>query len=643
MTSIGIHIQERVLSIVEVSLKGEIKNGYEIPLQPCETKEQRDIQTVRHLRDLMKKYEKETARFCFALPQSRVSHFKTLLPFKEKFKLMKTIPFEIEDQSPFQSDQVFFDTRIPLKPKAGKYPVFCFMTPKKTVLEHSSLIKETKISPYLISCEGTALTTLLEGLNPRPENAGSALYMYLSYRESLALFFHEGNLESLSSIPWGIEPILKEMEGAYKLSGETAKQQFMEKAFILTEQKGFTKEQVFFSSLIKKQVSALIEKFKFLQLSMETETELKFQKAILMGPGAVIKNLPAFLSRQLSTPFSRLKGLPEFPNWNLEEEGSRQDLLIPLGLTLEGLRRPPHNGLNFMRTLKEKKILVFQEKWKNALTAIGIVFVLSTVYGFIRNKESQTLTERAHSLFLNYGKKIAFLRGDKLQPEEVEAFLQKKDLEINHKKLLEEKLSRSTPLDHLKTLTGLLKADPEWNLKITSLKIKGRAVQIQGQVNGNFQNTLKTRLETMAENSSVKKSEVRKKKEPDSKPETMESMFASAPAGDSKSLAESAMSSVHEKKDPDSKAKTAESIPAVPHPTAGDSKTKTAEIPKAGKKQRGGGDSSDPAKAKENGSAKDEARHAGSGKSPSETGEGARSLLQNRESFSYSFQVRREL
>ena len=506
-TSIGIHIQEHSINIVEVSLDGTLNNTRIIPLEPYDTREQKYIQIAQQLKALAKEHKKEAVRYCFTLSQNQVSHFKTQFPFREKFKLTKTLPFEIEDQSPFQPDQIFFDSRVSLKPQDNKYSVLCFLTPREKVQEYNNIIKDTKITPWLLSAEGAALATLLEGLNPLPENAGSAVYIYLGWTESLALFFHEGNLETLSHIPWGFQPVVETMKKTYKLNTENAKKQFAEKAFILMEQKGFTKEQIFFSSLIKKEVSRLTEKLRFLQLSMETETELKFQQVFLMGPGAVIKNLPAFLSRTFPIPFLRLKTLTQFPNWDLSSY-SRQTLLIPLGLALEGLRRPPYSGLNLMSSLNERKILIFQKKWKNALMAVGISFVVLTSYALIKNRESRLLADHIHSVFTTYGEKIASLRSSKVHEEAVEDFLTKKELERNNKKLLEKKLAQISPLDHLKTLTDLLKPPSEWKLKITALKIKGQMIDIQGQINPSFYESFKSRLQTLAENSALKKSEL---------------------------------------------------------------------------------------------------------------------------------------
>ena len=511
--SIGIHIQEHSLNIVGISPEGKIIETRVIPLEPYNTREQKYIQIVRLLKALEKEYKKEVVRFCFALPQNQVSHFKSWFPFREKFKLIKTLPFEIEDHSPFQPEKVFFDSRVSLCPRENKHAVLCFLTPRETVQEFNEMIKGTKIIPYLLSAEGAVLATLLEGLNPSPEGVGSAVYIYLGWTQSPALLFHEGRLETLSHLSWGFQPIVEAMKKTYRLNTEQAKAQFAEKAFVLMEREGATREQVFFSSLIKKEVNRFVEKFRFLQISMETETELKFQKVFLIGPGSLIKNLPAFLSRTLPLPFARLKTLSGFPEWNPEDR-HKQNLLVPLGLAVEGLRRPPYSGLNLLRSLNEKKTLNFQNKWKQTFTAVGLSFAVLTGYALIKNRESRRLAENVHSVFMNYGQKIAFLRPSKIHEEAVEDFLKKKELEQNSKKLLEETLSRPNPLDYMKTLASLLKAEPEWNLKITALKIKGRAIDIKGTVNGAYLKVFKTRLQTLAENNILKEKPLRGKKFP---------------------------------------------------------------------------------------------------------------------------------
>ena len=510
MISIGIHIQEHSLNVAEVSQKGQVLKTYAIPLAPYQVLAQKQIQVIEELEKLQKKYQKETVRFCFALPQNETSYISTLLPFKDKFKLIKTLPFEIEDRSPFQAENLFFDSRVSIKEKQGKNHILCFLAPKETVEDFLQLIKKAKIHPYLLSTDGVALATLLEDLSVNSEGK-TTTYLYLGWEESLCLFFNQGVLESLIPFNWGYKPIVTKMEVTYKLTTEEAKKQFAEKSFLLTDTQGFTKEQTFFSSLVKKEITPLIEKLKFLQLSIETKTELKFENIYFLGPGSIIKNLPSFFSKEFSLPFYRLKKISQ--QAEPLESFSHYSHSVALGLAFEGLKKPPYSGLNFLRSLGEKKFFLLQKKGRQFLINLGLLFLILTTYSLIKNKESKNLADQIHDIFTSYSEKIALLKYSDISVESVQKFLHKKETKQKNYKLLKNKLNQVNALDHLKSISFILKNNPSWDLKITSLKIKNQKVSINGQIKEPFLENLKTKLKTIAKDSLIKTKQETKQKQ----------------------------------------------------------------------------------------------------------------------------------
>ena len=244
---------------------------------------------------------------------------------------------------------------------------------RENVKSFLQLSKHLKIKPYLLSTEGSALANLVEkwgAINFQEQKGNHFLSIYLDFYESIVLFFEDGHLNHISTIDWGASSIVREMEKRYKLSFETARIQFSEKAFILTEQKGFTKDQIFFSSLIKKELSFLIHKLQLLKLSLETKKDLKIKEASLLGPGSVIKNISAFLSAELSFNVSRVKTLPSLPAVDFSE-AKNHSFLVAWGLAMEGLKKPPYGGLNLLQAIYKKQFSLFPKKKDDSFGSYG--------------------------------------------------------------------------------------------------------------------------------------------------------------------------------------------------------------------------------------------------------------------------------
>ena len=205
MVSIGIHISQDSVCFAELSLEGvkpKLNSFYEHFFESQISQKEKILFISRQLEKIEHKYKGKALRFCYGLSQNLVTSFPIQFPFKEKFKILKTLPYEIEEKSPFHPDKIFFDARICKTKDENKSSVLCFVTSEENVNEFLVLSGKLKKTPYLLSCEGSALANLLELWNkplsqiqnPRTHST----YIYLGEKNSLILFYKEGHLAHIS-------------------------------------------------------------------------------------------------------------------------------------------------------------------------------------------------------------------------------------------------------------------------------------------------------------------------------------------------------------------------------------------------------------------------------------------------------------
>lgn len=505
MISIGIYISKNSLCFAEMSLKKarpELHSLKEYFFDKQKSQEEQWLFISSHLSEIEKKYKGENLRFCYGLPQSHVTSFFIEFPFKEKFKILKTLPFEIEDQSPFDSNKVLFDARICKIEDKNKSSALCFITPEENAREFLELGSKIKKTAYLLSCDSSALANLLESWNKplsEKQNPGKAdLYVYLGVENSQLLLYKEGHLLYSSVLDWSLSSLIKEMREAYKLSIEKTWKEFFSKAFILTSTQGWTKEQKFFSQLIKKHIQLLIPKLKLLKMSLESQKNTSISSLALFGPGSVIKNLSAFLTAEMSLPVSRLEKLESFPQLQWNQEPSSY---IAMGLALEGLKSTPYPGLNFLQSLKKESFFLFPKKWKSWGAVALLCLLIFSAYAFIRKQESFVLWEKGNAVFLEYGKKIALLRESKVNTDSLESFLKKEKAKLKSEQFIKEELLQSQPIDHLQLITEKLQSAKKWSLSIHYLRIKDRDIEIKGWIKSSLLPQFKKELESLAKGS----------------------------------------------------------------------------------------------------------------------------------------------
>ena len=111
MISIGIHIGRSSVCFSGLSLKGgkpELHFIEERLFEDSDSEKKKLLLISSQIKSIEEKHKGKSLRFCYGLSQNLVTSFLVETPFKEKFKILKTLPFEIEDKTPFRSDQIFF-------------------------------------------------------------------------------------------------------------------------------------------------------------------------------------------------------------------------------------------------------------------------------------------------------------------------------------------------------------------------------------------------------------------------------------------------------------------------------------------------------------------------------------------------------
>lgn len=543
MISIGVHIHQDSICFAGLSLEGSrpkihfIKEHF---FQDLKSEKEKQSLINSELESIEKQYKGESLRFCYGLSQNLVTNFSIDFPFKEKFKILKTLPFEIEDKSPFRSDNVFFDARI-CKIKNNQSSALCFITPEDNVKEFFKLNSSLKKNPYLLSCEGSALANLLEKwnkpLSQAQNSTAQALYIYLGVQNSQLLFYREGHLEHISVLDWTVAGIVKEMEKLYKLTKQKAWAEFFEKSFILTSAKGWTKEQRLFSDLVKKQIDLLIPKLHLLKMSLETEQKVSIKKAMLFGPGAVIKNLTAFLTAQMSVNVSRLNSIK-----GLTELKASSGLLAyeAVGLALEGLKSSPYQGLNFLQSKTKESFSLYPKKWRRVGMLLLLGFVVGTAYTFARKKESSKVLDSAQSIFSDFGKKITSMPEQRVNLESIKSFLKKEKEKIASEQIVQDELNQPNPMDYLQFISQKLGSATQWNLSLSYLKLEKGAVEIKGSVAPASLEDFKLKIKSLAKSSfkehpiPQKPKEVKKDLEPSKQKEKTTKNKKSEPSEDLK-------------------------------------------------------------------------------------------------------------
>ena len=501
MKSVGIDIGSSSVKVVEIVAASHSYRLTYFKSYSLESFSQTDpeVQLVQVLRTIQSSFPKDT-HFVLGLDSAQVTLKKILLPFKERFKILKVLPFELEDDLPFSQEDVTFDIKMVgyYKKSTDLIAVVC---PNVHIRHLVQLCESSKIKPQVLSVGSLALANLFETWHhpPKqlPEPTVGALdseltmphqrrstrgLLNIGNKTTSFLLFDQGSLVFSKTFRWGGYEIIKAVADEYEIHIKEARNEVQSKSFVLTQQTvGVTEDQIYFSNVISKVLTELVQKIELILVEVERDYHMKMDKLYFTGGGAQIKNLKAFLERGLAcscepfTPPSSLLGSKISSNEKFQ-------VSTALGLAIEGVKlakNPPVNLLKGLFSSKEDPFKAFAHRWGALLSFAMAFFFLFTLYTFVLNDVSQKLSEQSYNLLKNQAQKQARLPKSRSGIRSIKEYIKnEKTLEKN--KVLIKKVSQITsPLAVLNSLSSVF---PREGFFLHSFEWEGNILRLEGEV-----------------------------------------------------------------------------------------------------------------------------------------------------------------
>ncbi len=492
-------------------------------------KEKRDLLIVGHLKTLKDLYKNQEVKYIFCFPQNEISTCRLTFPFKERYKITKSLPFEMEDQSLFDYKKLISDFKI-IKSTENKTDILVFSLFREKILNLLHQMESVGIEPFIFTCSASAFANLFEEKREArflskkqdtPEKTSQdttsssatqktpcEIYLKLGHAYSVAFVFNNNCLHNVYHFEWGVSYCIKRIALKYEISFSAAQDQFCEKAFVLTSKRGYTGSQIAFSGLIQEEFEHLIHKVNLLFLQLDGEINWQCKKIIICGGGAQVRNLQAFLSLKWNIPVVRAEQAISFASWNFRNNEQHQNNFITaLGAAMEGLKGIRRPAINFLReefAVKFNLSGLLSTRGRQLLVTGGVCFLLFFCYTYIRDRQSQKLSTHIHQVFEKNARRIMQFRRGLVTSSKVSSFLNKKKHLIKNTQLTSVLSGIPSALDSMKDISIVIRKKPSWNLKIKTLVVKNKNIQISGAISNSYLKKLENNLQVVAQKGTFK-------------------------------------------------------------------------------------------------------------------------------------------
>lgn len=516
MRSIGIDIGNYSLKIAEVEAlsRGYLIHRVEEHFLSQDPSKDRKLEIIDLLRQFVNQVDTSDIKFVLSLSQTQVASRSLFFPFKERHKILKSVPFELEDDIPFSQEHAIFDAKICryLGPGAE---VLASAVPKEHIHQILQLASDGGIDVDIVTSEGLAATNLFEKWfdlppqlepqdeNATPEPAAGFIVLDLGHRKTNMLTYRKDCLVDIRSFNWGGADIAKKLTEKYNLHITEAIKQLNKKGFLLLNNDGASADQIEFSDLIKSCVDELAQNVRFSLIELQTEYNIDFKSASMIGGLAQLKNLHAYLTQKLEVacnPTTRFQ-------YHLEIDFNNQTLKAAtcaqaVAMAVEGIKKPKNPPSNFLRGEFEKKsqsMRVFWEKWQYSIGLASALLVVIFIYGLLRQNLSATAADEAYYLLKTQTAKITNTSGLKANTSTAKRFIREQQRLAKSVKSIEDLKKINSAMDILRKISERVPGR-ELRLNVTSVSIRDTTVRLQGEVaSQRASQSLQSYLKSLAE------------------------------------------------------------------------------------------------------------------------------------------------
>ncbi len=503
MKTIGIDIGRYSLKIAEIeggSRTPRLVRYQEVPLSADPNKDKR-LEIIEILRGVASEDSAESTQFIFGLRQEQVAVRNRVFPFKERFKILKSLAFELEDDIPFSQDDAIFDAKL-IRYQGNQTEVLALAAPNEHIQESLSLIHDCGIEPSILSLETLAINNFFENwtANPperpanfqsTPEATPAEIVIDIGHRGTNVLAYSDGVLIGVQHVDWGALQIAESIAIKYNLHITEALKEVQRKSFVLLTHESANKDQAIFSDVIKESMDYLCHELRLRLLELQATTHTRITSAQLIGGGSQIKNLGAYLTQKLEIQVNRLKSLEGLGQiyWETRPQNELTSL-VAIGLAIEGHKRAKNPAINFLQNEFAKQSQVFGrfvEKWGHSLQLLAAAFVLLLIYGFMKESLSLDLANQSSESLRKQAATVANLSGTKANPREIRRFIQKAENDEKNMALIEKVTQVNSALDIFKQINSVVPRKEQLALDITRLVVENSMVRIEGYVKSKAQ------------------------------------------------------------------------------------------------------------------------------------------------------------
>jgi general secretion pathway protein L len=518
MRSIGIDLGENSVKIVELNLNKKtvfLQNIFEKKLSSESSAQDRELEAIEFVRNIISTHDFSGARFCMAVRQDKATVRTKTFPFSDRIKIQKSLSFELEEDIPFDPDHCIFDYKT-ISYEGNSATVLALAVPKVHIEKALELAKDFGIELSLLTVEGFAFSNLLENWQDAPPNIQISaseidipsedtafltrhkidIFLNIGHKKTLLSAVSNGRIVFTRSLMWGADSVLQEMLKKYQLPYVEAQKILQTKSVLLISKQDKNFEEINLSGTIELSLRELIRDLQMSFLELQSSMSAKIQNVYLSGGLSQLPNLGSFLTQHLEVACNPIQLLntflkPEYPKFSNEIINS--EFVTAVGIALEAYKKPKNPSLQLIKgefLNQNNKFKNFWKDWGQLTQILAATFVVLLTWAYLREDFSRVLDEKGLDVLKAQAKSVARLPKKNANEKGVVKYIKDHKKRAQELKLISQIASMNSALDILKKVSDQSPAKDKIKVDLKQFNVNDDQVFISGYANSPREVTL---------------------------------------------------------------------------------------------------------------------------------------------------------
>ena len=331
MKVIGIDPGSYTIKIVEAetSFRGFVLTEFhEIPLGSDPDLQGLPLEQVQAnlVKQALENLHLEGSRIIWTLPQSEGAFRIIDFPFKERKKINQTLPFQLEDLTPYDpNEDIVYDYKIfPLDKSRSR--VCCLYSPKGEIRTTLENLNNSGLDPQVLTFPISSYHSIMSKTDLFVP--GEATGLIDIGHQSTKIYIFDGNIPQLVQISHhGGYDVTIEIAKTYNIDLPEAEKAKHENGFIIppgSDSSKLTSEQKEFSLCIQAAMKHLVRDIRHVLIAFRAKNPANISNIYVTGGTSRIPGIAPFLSYELGVLVKPFDPLSEIGNNNLPKSKKTQ-------------------------------------------------------------------------------------------------------------------------------------------------------------------------------------------------------------------------------------------------------------------------------------------------------------------------------